>query len=431
MTRIPLSLKLQKRLKHGLLRNVPVFFNTRLLGFLLVILTGWAVFICSPRQAVTQEVSFQEIGASAAILMEFSRGEIIYSHNEDKPLPPASLTKIMTLLLAYEALEEGRVNWDDPVTISEKAWGTGGSQMYLEVNQVVPFGELITGIATISANDACVAVAEYLSGSEDVFVTEMNRKAQELGLSSTLFQNTSGLPHEAHYSSALDMARIAHYYIDRFPEALALHAQEHYTFNNIPQNNRNPLLGRFPGADGLKTGHTSESGYCLIATAEQNGMRFITVVLDSESRAARLRDNEILLNYAFRNYTLYPVFAPGEEVAVVEIKGGITRTMELQVEEAVEVVIPFHRQEDLIIELNYLENLSAPFTKHEVMGNAEIYLDDVLLAKTPLITADDVEKAGFFVLRWRDLTDFAVHAWDRFTEWLWGFFHSSPKQNLA
>lgn len=418
MTKILLSGKLQNLTKHRLL-----FFSSRLLCFLLIILIiGCGAFIFLPRRGVTQEVSFQEIGASAAILMEFSRGEIIYAHKEDKPLPPASLTKVMTLLLAYEALEEGRVNWDDPVTISEKAWRTGGSQMYLDVNQIVSFGELVTGIATISANDACVAVAEYLSGSEDIFVAEMNRKAQELGLTSTLFQNTSGLPHEAHYSSALDMARIAHYYIDRFPEALALHAQEHYTFNDIPQNNRNPLLGRFPGADGLKTGHTSEAGYCLMATAEQNGMRFITVLLDSESRATRLRESEILLNYAFRNYTLHPVFAPGEEVTVVEIKGGIKRNIELQAEEAVEVVIPFHRQEDLIIELNYPETLYAPFTKHEVIGNAQIYLDDMLLAEAPLITADDVEKAGFFVLRWRALTDFVTHTWDRFKEWLWGFF---------
>lgn len=389
--------------------------------FLVSLIIGGSVFV--PFSALkAQDVSFQEIAAEAAILMEFSRGEIIYAHGADNPLPPASLTKIMTLLIAYEALEEGRVHWNDKVIISEKAWRTGGSQMFLDNSQVVPFGELITGIATISANDACVAVSEYLSGSEDNFVAEMNRKAQELGLSSTLFQNTSGLSHEAHYSSALDMARIAHYYIGRFPDALTLHSQEQHTFNEILQYNRNPLLGRFPGADGLKTGHTADAGYCLIATAQQNGMRFIAVVMGSDSDATRLRDTEILLNYAFRNFTLHSVYAAGETVAAVEIDGGTTRQAEVQVAEAVEIVIPFHRQDDLLVKLNYPEKIPAPLTRHEIIGNAEIFLDDVRLGESHLVAADDVEKAGFFSLLWRSLKDFVSRMWSRLLEWLGRFF---------
>ena len=424
MTKISLQCKLENILKQRLLSTVrsgPCV--TRLLCLCLVFfIIGGSIFIPFPRRGETSGIAFQEIEAEAVVLMEFSRGEIIYAHGADEPLPPASLTKVMTLLLAYEALDEGRVQWDDDVTISEKAWRTGGSQMYLDVNQVVSFGELLTGIATISANDACVAVAEYLSGSEDNFVAEMNRKAQELGLTNTLFQNTSGLPHEDHYSSALDMARIAHYYINRFPEALTLHSQEEYTFNEILQYNRNPLLGRFPGADGLKTGHTAAAGYCLIATAQQNGMRFIAVVMNSDTRGTRLRDSDILLNYAFRNYTLHSVFTTGEEVAVVEINGGTIRQTGVQVGEAVEVVIPFHRQDDLQIKLDYPEKILAPLTKHEIIGTAEIYLDDVRLSETSLVTADDVEKAGFFELRWRSLKDFITSMWSRFLEWLGGFF---------
>ncbi len=409
--------------KQRLLPTVRNLWWTRLLCLCLAFLiVGWGVFIPFPRRGETRDISFQEIDAKAVVLMEFSRGEIVYARGEDEPLPPASLTKVMTLLLAYEALEEGRVHWDDEVTISEKAWQTGGSQMYLDVNQVVTFGELLTGIATISANDACVAVAEYLSGSEDNFVAEMNRKAQELGLTNTLFQNTSGLPHEDHYSSALDMARIAHYYINRFPEALTLHSQKEYTFNEILQYNRNPLLGRFPGADGLKTGHTTAAGYCLVATAQQNGMRFIAVVMNSETSATRLRDSDILLNYAFRNYTLHSVFNAGDTAAVVEVKGGILQETEVLVEEAVEVVIPFHRQDDLLIKLNYPETLTAPLTQHEIIGSAEIYLDDLRLSETSLVTADDVEKAGFFELRWRSLKGFITNMWSRFLEWLGGFF---------
>ena len=418
MTNISLFNKL-----HNMVKRRPAVrcdsYSTRLLCLFLVFLViGGGVIMSFPRHGETRDVSFQDIGAEAAVLMEFSRGEVIYALGEDKPLPPASLTKVMMLLLAYEAMDEGRVHWDDEVTVSEKAWRTGGSQMYLDVNQVVSFGELVTGIATISANDACVAVAEYLSGSEEIFVAEMNRKGQELGLSSTLFQNTSGLPQEDHYSTALDMARIAHYYINRFPEALELHSQQEYTFNDIPQHNRNPLLERFPGADGLKTGHTSDAGYCLIATAEQNGMRFIAVIMNSDTRATRLRESEILLNYAFRNYTLQSVFDSSETVAVVEIKGGTIREIEVLVKEAVEVVIPFHRQDDLVTKLNYPEKLLAPLTQHETIGNVEIYLDDVLLNETPLIIANNVEKAGFFVLQWRSIRDFFSNTWNSFTEWL-------------
>lgn len=395
--------------------------RTSLPFYLMLFFLSLGIFLTSsPRPVTAREVSFQEIEAQAFVLMEFSRGEVVHGYNEDKPLPPASLTKIMTLLLAYEALEEGRANWDDQVTVSEKAWRTGGSQMFLDANQVVTFGELVTGIATISANDACVAVAEYLSGSEDNFVATMNRKAQELGLNSTLFQNTSGLSHEAHYSSALDMARLSQYYISRFPESLELHAQQHLTFNNIPQDNRNPLLGRFPGADGLKTGHTSAAGYCLIATAEQSDMRFIAVILDSESRASRLSDSEILFNYAFRNYTLHPVFTAGEVTSLAEVSGGTIRQVELQTKEAVEVIIPFHRQDDLVIDFNFPENLAAPLTKHETIGRVKVYLDDTLLDQTSLIVAHDVEKAGFIALQWRSVSDFVTTLWSSVVEWLEG-----------
>lgn len=389
---------------------------------LLMLVLIISISILMPGAGETQDVAFQEIDAQAVVLMEFSRGEIVYAHGEAEPLPPASLTKVMTLLLAYEALAEGRANWDDPVTISEKAWRTGGSQMYLDANQIVTFGELITGIATISANDACVAVAEYLSGSEGNFVMEMNRKVQELGLTNTLFQNTSGLPHENHYSSAMDMARIAHNYINRFPEALPLHSQQEFTFNEIPQHNRNPLLGRFPGADGLKTGHTSEAGYCLIATAEQSGIRFVAVVMNSDSRASRMRDSEILLNYAFRNYKLHPVFNAGEKVGIIEINGGNERQVDVEAGEAVEVVIPFHRQDDLETELTYPENLSAPLNKHENVGAAKVFLDGTLLGETTLVTSGGVEKAGTFELLMRTVSDYIIYIWNRFLDWLGGFF---------
>lgn len=392
-------------------------------SFLTLCILGWSTFIPSPPIAEAGDVSFPELDAQAAVLMEFSRGEIIYARNADKPMPPASLAKIMTLLLAYEALRDGRVRWDDKVIISKEAWQTGGSQMFLDVNEAVAFGELITGMATISANDACVAIAEHLSGSESQFVAEMNRKAQELGLTATTFQNSSGLPHPDQYSSAMDMARLAHYYLQTFPEALTVHSLQEYTYNDILQHNRNPLLGRFPGADGLKTGHTDEAGFCLIATAEQKGMRFIAVLLNGSSHATRLRDSEILLNYAFRNHTRHPVFAQGEAVTVINITGGVAQQLGLQAKEAVEVTIPFHRSEDLVIKPNYPPSFAAPVSRYTPLGSVSVYLDDVLLAETALLAADSVEKAGTITLIGRSLAGFFSGIWSRFTDWLGGFFN--------
>ena len=414
-------------LRQGLCKGKHAYRFLRLLSlFMVMIMLSSFITLFHPRRGAAQEVFFPDLQAQAAVLVELTRGEIVYAHGEDEPRPPASLTKVMTLLLAYEALQDGRVGWEDEVVISERAWRTGGSQMYLEIDQVVTFGDLVTGIATVSANDACVAVAEHLSGSEGNFVAEMNRKAGELGMVNTNFQNTSGLPHDDHYSSALDLAILAHYYVSRFPEALALHAQKEYTFNEILQYNRNPLLGRFPGADGLKTGHTAAAGYCLIGTAQQKGMRFIVVLMNAPSQAARQRDSEIMLNYAFRNYNKQTIFTSGEEVAVIGVSGGSVKEVAVQAEKTVEVVIPFHRQDDLMIDLSYPESAAAPLEKHQALGSVEVYLDDLLLGSSPLVAAASVEKAGFFELLLRSVREFCTGLWEGIMDRIGGFF---PKPN--
>lgn len=386
--------------------------------FLTLCIFGSCIFITSPRMLEAADASFPEIDAQAVVLMEFSRGGIVYARNAVEPLPPASLIKIMTLLLAYEALLEGRVRWDEKVNISEKAWLTDGSQMFLDANQRVAFGELLTGIATLSANDACIAIAEHLSGSESRFVAEMNRRAQKLNLTATLFQNSTGLPHPDQYSSALDMARLALYYLQKFPEALTIHSMPAYAFNGIKRYNRNPLLGGFPGADGLKTGFTDEAGYCFIATAEQNGMRFIAVLLNTDSPATRLRASELLLDHAFRHYTRHPVFARGEAVTVINITGGAARQLALQAEDAVKVTIPSHRSEDLVIKTNYPPSFAAPVSRYLPLGHVSVYLDDLLLGETALLAADSVEKTGILGQIRHSLTDFFSGIWSRFTGWL-------------
>jgi len=384
---------------------------------LFIFLQGlFSTFFTSPVKA--REVDFPDLSAETAVLMEFSSGQVNYAKNADEPRPPASLTKIMTLLLVYDALDKGETSWDEQVTISEKAWATGGSQMFLEIDQQVTVGELITGIATISANDACVAISEHLYGSEELFVREMNRKAREMGLQNTQFQNTSGLHHEEHYTSAMDMAKIAHYFIQNYPESLELHAQEEYIFNDIRQYNRNPLLGRYPGADGLKTGHTSLAGYCLVGTAYQDGMRFITVVMDAPSNSSRLSDSETMLNYAFRNYSLYPLFEDGEIVGKAKVSRGEERYVDIQSNKAVEVVVPFEREDEVEYKLETPESIPAKVEAGTPAGYIEVSLDGQVLQTFPLSAASDVEEGGRIALFFRAIGDFFSGIWGGFTGWL-------------
>ena len=381
----------------------------------LILLLGISPLIPSTK-AESAQTSLPEVSSRAAVLMEFSRGEIIFSQNGSEPMPPASLTKIMTLLLAYDALEEGRAKWDEKVTISEKAWQTGGSQMFLEVGKQVTYGDLITGLAVVSANDACVALAEHLCGLEASFVQEMNKKARELNLSNTMFENASGLPHPDHYSSAEDIARLSHFLISKYPQVLDLYSQKEFTFNNISQTNRNPLLGRFPGADGLKTGHTSEAGYCLAGTAEQNGMRFISVVFNSPNEAVRQKDSEALLNFAFRNYCLEKVFSAGEVLSTVQVSKGEEKEVRLQVANAVEVVIPYDRKEDLQVRTDVPESVSSPVTKGTALGKIEVTLDGTVLREEPLVAAGDVARAGRLALLWRSCSEFTSSLWKQLVE---------------
>ncbi|NLJ56148.1 MAG: D-alanyl-D-alanine carboxypeptidase [Firmicutes bacterium] len=378
--------------------------------------------IFSPGRVQAQELSPAEISSQAAVLMEFSSGEIIFSKNGTERLPPASLTKIMTLLLAHEALKQNKATLTEEVTVSQNAWETGGSQMFLEIGQRVPFGTMLTGIATISANDACVAIGEHLYGSEAVFVQEMNKKAKTLGLEDTYFQNASGLHHPEHYSSARDMACLARYLIQNFPESLKLHSQIEFTFNGILQYNRNPLLGHYNGADGLKTGHTSQAGHCLIGTANQNGLRFITTVMNAASPAERKRDTETLLNYAFRNYTLHQAFPAGETIATAKVKSGEERSVDLYLEEPLEVAIPFNRQEDLDLQIVVSENIVAPVQKGDSLGSVKVLLDGKTLDETALHASKSIRKANVFSRFFRFIGDLLAGLWRQMAQVLRSFF---------
>jgi D-alanyl-D-alanine carboxypeptidase (penicillin-binding protein 5/6) len=240
-----------------------------------------------------------KLSVHSAILMDATTGRVLFSHNADAPLQPASIAKVLSLYLADEAIREGRVRPTDAVKVSRKAGRTGGSRMFLQAGSELPLEELLKGMAVVSANDASVAVAEYIGGNVDAFVEMMNRKARELGMHHSVFKNPNGLPARGQYTTARDMLILASSYLQRFPEALDLHSQQYFTYNDITQRNRNSLLRHYPDADGLKTGWVCEAGYHIVATAKRGNTRLIAVVMGAKNPGTRAREAEKLLDEGF------------------------------------------------------------------------------------------------------------------------------------
>jgi D-alanyl-D-alanine carboxypeptidase (penicillin-binding protein 5/6) len=236
----------------------------------------------------------------SAILMDMTTGRVLYAHNADKPLPPASITKVLSLYLADEAIRDGKVRPSDLVKISRKAGQTGGSKMFIQTGSEIPLDELLKGMAVVSANDASVAVAEYIGGNVEGFVVRMNRKARDLGMTRSFFKNPNGLPARGQFTTARDMLILARDYLQRFPESLNLHSQQYYTYREITQRNRNSLLRHYPDADGLKTGWVIKGGYHIVATAKRGNTRLIAVVMGAKTPAIRAKEAERLLDEGFR-----------------------------------------------------------------------------------------------------------------------------------
>lgn len=240
-----------------------------------------------------------KLSVRSAILMDATTGKVLYSHNADTPLQPASITKVLSLYLADEAIRDGRVHPTDTVKISRKAGQTGGSRMFIQAGSEIPLEELLKGMAVVSANDASVAVAEYIAGNVEGFVAMMNRKAGELGMTRSVFKNPNGLPARGQYTTARDMMILASKYLQRFPEALSLHSQQYFTYNDITQRNRNSLLRNYPNADGLKTGWVFQAGYHIVATAKRGNTRLIAVVMGAKNPSIRARETQMLLDEGF------------------------------------------------------------------------------------------------------------------------------------
>ena len=337
--------------------------------------------------------------------MDAQSGHVLVERNADQPLPPASLTKLMTsYVLAYE-LAEGRVSVEDEVLISENAWAqnpifAGSSLMWIEAGKRVKLEDLHRGVVISSGNDASVAIAEHLAGSESAFADVMNGHAAALGMGGSHFVNSHGLPDPDHYVTARDLAFLANALISRFPVEYALYKEREFSYNDIPQYNRNRLLMEDPSVDGLKTGYTEEAGYCLVASAKRDGMRLISVVMGTDSIRSRESESRKLLNYGFRFYQTHELYQAGEETATTRLWQGQREQLALGVADQIYLTIPRGRNDDLEAVMEVDEVITAPVARGDVFGQLRVSLDGEELVSVPLIALQSVEQSGFFARLW-------------------------------
>lgn len=336
------------------------------------------------------------IAASSYLLIDAKSKKVLVEKNSAQRLPPASLTKIMTAYIVEEEIKSGRLKMDEVAPISVKAWRTGGSKMFIREGTEVAVTDLLKGVIIQSGNDASVALAEHIAGSEDAFADMMNQQAVALGLTNTNFLNATGLPDEEHYSTAEDLAQLTIALIQNHPEQYQLYAQRSYKFNNIDQPNRNKLLWRDRSVDGVKTGYTSAAGYCLVASAERNGVRFVSVVMGTDSDEARMRESQKLLSYGFRNFDTQTLYQEGINLQQLDIYFGEAEKIDLGVGEDITVTFPRGYYDDIQVEMVLPEYLEAPIEVAAQVGEIRLTLDDELLYSAPLQTLQAVEESNFF-----------------------------------
>lgn len=365
------------------------------------------VFALSSLVAAAQNIvpAPPQVAAEAFLLLDADTGTVLVEKDADRQLPPASLTKMMTGYVLAAEIAAGRVDRDDPVTVSTNAWSqnptfNGSSLMWIEPNKDVTIGQLEQGIVVSSGNDATVAVAEHIAGSEQAFADLMNKYAVELGLSDTYFINSHGLPHPQHLTTARDLATLAAAIIERFPQHYRIYSQRDYTYNDIRQYNRNKLLGEDPSVDGLKTGYTREAGYGLVASAERNGMRLISVVMGTDSPNARKRETRSLLNYGFRFYETETALTGGEELEKPRVWKGEEDYLSVGVAEDLRLTLPRGKRDSLIRELVIDDSITAPLAAGDAVGTLTIALDGEALRQVPLVALEPLEPGGFFARLW-------------------------------
>jgi D-alanyl-D-alanine carboxypeptidase (penicillin-binding protein 5/6) len=350
-----------------------------------------------PAQPVPHVVpSPPKTAAEAYILIDYNSGKIIASQNADMSVEPASLTKIMTGYVVINELSNGNISLDDMVTISPKAWKMPGSKMFIEVGKKVSVHDLIKGMVIQSGNDASVALAEHIAGSEEVFAELMNKYAESLGMTHTHYMNATGLPNPDHYTTAEDLSILARALINKFPEEYEWYAQKKFTFNGITQYNRNKLLWQDPSVDGLKTGHTESAGYCLVTSAKRDDMRLISVVLGTDSAKQRIQESQKLLNYGFRFFETHKLYQAGQRLNDARIWEGQQDTVGLGLENDLYVTIPRGQYKNLKIESTIDPKITAPVNADQPLGELTVSLNDETISQKQLVSLSPVEEGSFF-----------------------------------
>ncbi len=364
----------------------------------LHLLTATLLLLCLPlAQAASSLIpSPPRLAASGYLLMDFHSGQIISESNAAEQMEPASLTKLMTAYAVFHELKAGNIQLNDKVRVSEKAWRMTGSRMFIEVNTFVTVEELLKGMIIQSGNDASVALAEYVAGSEEAFAGLMNNHAARLGLSNTHFANSTGLPAEGHLTTPRDMAQLARALITEFPEYYSWYSENKYTYNNITQSNRNLLLYRDESVDGLKTGHTESAGYCLVASAQRDQMRLISVVMGTNSEKARAQESQKLINYGFRFYETHRLYTASEPLKQMRIWKGATENLSLGLLNELYVTVPRGQYNDLKASISIDQNIVAPVSHGEEFGTVNINLGEELLVQRPLVALEDVAEGSLW-----------------------------------
>ncbi len=349
--------------------------------------------------------------ASAWLLMDYATGQVLAGENFDKRVEPASITKVMTSYVIAAEMKNGKLKADDPVMMSENAWrsggaGTDGSYSGFEVNKTAPLEQMEKGMVVQSGNDAAIALAEHVAGSEEAFASLMNQYAKRIGMTGSHFVNPHGLSAPEHYSTAHDLARLGRALIHDYPVAYSYNKIKDFTVGPITQPNRNLLLWRDPSVDGIKTGHHSGAGYCLMASAKRGDQRLITVVMGDTSENQRAVDSQALLNWGFRFFETHTLYAAGKQIAKQKVWKGQADEVRLGVAEPMLVSVPRGRYAQLKPSMDVPKTLVAPIKKGQKIGTAKVSLDGKVIAQAPLVAIDGIEEGGFF-----------KRLWDEF--WMW------------
>ncbi len=368
----------------------------RFLSLLFTLLLGF-----SSAQSAPMVPAAPAIAASGYLLYDMDSGRVLVEKNTDQRLEPASLTKIMTAYVMFHEIKDGSVKLEDKVLVSEKAWKTPGSRMFIEVGKQVTIDDLLKGMIIQSGNDACVAMAEHVAGSEQAFANLMNEHAARLGMSSSHFTNATGLPHQDHYTTPRDIVRVTEALIREFPEFYKLFAVKEFTYNKIKQSNRNNLLWRDTSVDGVKTGHTEAAGYCLVSSAKREGMRLISVVMGTSSTKARIRESQSLLNFGFRFYETHRLYGAGTKLSTVRVWKGNQKHLALGLAGDLYVTIPRRQYKNMQARTETQPKIMAPIIKGQPLGKVIVELAGETVREIPLVALQDMPEGGL----WRGAVD--------------------------